>query len=115
MDFLNQERSNTITEIIRFPSVRRDLAFLVDNNCPISTILKAITSNLQHTEGCSIVKKITPFDVYVGEDLPEGKKSITFSVVMQDPRKTLEESELEVACSGIVKLAEAVEGVNIRS
>ena len=115
MDFLNQERINIITEIIRFPAVRRDLAFLVDKNCPIATILKAITSNLQQTKGCSIVKKITPFDVYVGEDLPEGKKSITFSVVMQDPSKTLEESELEVACSTIVKLAEAVEGVSIRS
>ena len=33
---------------------------------------------------------------------------------MQDPSKTLEESELEVACSGIVKLAETVEGVSIR-
>ena len=115
MEFLNQERTSNITEIIRFPAVRRDLAFLVDKNCPISTVLKAITSNLQQTKGCSIVKKLTPFDVYVGEDLPEGKKSITFSVVMQNPSKTLEESELEVACSGIVKLAEAVEGVSIRS
>ena len=115
MDFLNQERTNTVTEIIRFPSVRRDLAFLVDKDCPIATILKAVTSNLQQTKGCGIVKKLTPFDVYVGEDLPEGKKSITFSVVMQNPSKTLEESELEVACSSIVKLAEAVEGVSIRS
>ena len=115
MDYLNQERVINITGVVRFPVVRRDLAFLADENCPIATILKAIKSNLQQTKGCSIVKKVTPFDVYVGEDLPEGKKSITFSVVMQDPRKTLEESELEVACSGIVKLAEAVEGVNIRS
>ena len=115
MDFLNQERTSNITEIIRFPTVRRDLAFLVDKDCPIASILKAITSNLQQTKGCSIVKKLTPFDVYVGEDLPEGKKSITFSVVMQDPSKTLEESELEVACSSIVKLAETVEGVSIRS
>ncbi|MDA9689614.1 phenylalanine--tRNA ligase subunit beta [Betaproteobacteria bacterium] len=114
MEFLNQERTSNITEIVRFPSVRRDLAFLIDKNCPISTILKAITSNLQQTKGCSIVKNVTPFDVYVGEDLPEGKKSITFSVVLQDPCKTLEESELEVACSGVVKLAEAVEGVSIR-
>ena len=43
------------------------------------------------------------------------KKSITFSVVMQNPNKTLEEADLEVACSGIVELAEAVEGVSIRS
>ena len=114
MEFLNQERINNITEIIRFPAVRRDLAFLVDKNCSISTILNAITPNLRQTKGCSIVKKLTPFDIYCGEDLPEGKKSITFSVVMQNPSKTLEESELEVACSGIVKLAEAVEGVSIR-
>ena len=115
MEFLNQESTSNITEIIRFPAVRRDLAFLIDKTCPISTVLKAITSNLQQTKGCSIVKKLTPFDVYVGGDLPDGKKSITFNVVMQHPTKTLEESELEVACSGIVKLAEAVEGVSIRS
>ena len=114
MDFLNQERVSNITGVIRFPSVRRDLAFLVEKNCPVAVILQAITSNLQQIKACNIVKKVTPFDVYVGEDLPEGKKSITFSVVMQDPNKTLEESELEVACLGIVKLAEAVEGVNIR-
>ena len=91
------------------------MAFLVDKECPIASILKAIMSNVQQTKGCRIVRKLTPFDVYVGEDLPDGKKSITFSVLMQDPNKTLEESELEVACSGIVKLAEAVEGVIIRS
>ena len=91
------------------------MAFLVDKDCPIATILKAVTSNLQQTKGCGIVKKLTPFDVYVGEDLPEGKKSITFSVVMQNPSKTLEESELECACRSVVKLAEAVEGVSIRS
>ena len=90
-------------------------AFLVDKNYSVSTILEAITSKLQQTKGCSIVKKLTPFDVYVGEDLPEGKKSITLNVVMQDPNKTLKDSELEVACSGIVKLAEAVEGVSFRS
>ncbi len=89
LEFLNQERTSNITEIIRFPAVRRDLAFLIDKTCPISTVLKAITSNLQQTKGCSIVKKLTPFDVYVGEDLPDGKKSITFSVVMQNPNKTL--------------------------
>ena len=86
MDFLNQERT-TITEIIRFPSVRRDLAFLVDKNCPIATILKAITSNLQQTKGCSIVKKITPLMFMLG-GLARRKKSITFSVVMQNPSKT---------------------------
>ena len=57
---------------------------------------------------------VLSYDVYVGEDLPDGKKSITFSVVMQNPNKTLEESELERACSGIVTLAESVEGVSIR-
>tara|TARA_B100000963_G_scaffold360693_1_gene392594 strand:- start:215 stop:2707 length:2493 start_codon:yes stop_codon:yes gene_type:complete len=115
MNFLNQEKIISFKEIIRFPVVRRDLAFLVDKNCKVGSIRKSIASNLQNLKGCDIVKSLTPFDVYDGEDLPEGKKSITFSVVMQDTVKTLEEAETEVACSGIIALAESIEGVKFRS
>jgi phenylalanyl-tRNA synthetase beta chain len=45
------------------------------------------------------VTDVRIFDVYRGKDLPEGRKSLAFMVLLQDTRKTLTDAEVESALS----------------
>lgn len=85
-------RKNKIVykEVSRFPSVRRDLAILVDR--PVGFIaLKALAEKTER----KILKSVNVFDVYEGEKIPEGKKSYALSFVFQDEEKTLTDKQID--------------------
>jgi len=77
-------------EIPKYPEVRRDLALLLDESVAFETIY----SIARQTEK-SLLKEITLFDVYVGKNLPEGKKSYAVSFTIQDESKTLTDTQIE--------------------
>jgi phenylalanyl-tRNA synthetase beta chain len=79
-----------LTEISKFPEVRRDLALLVDIEVTFETIYK-IAKQTDKT----LIKEISLFDVYEGKNLPENKKSYAVSFIMNDEKKTLEEKQIE--------------------
>jgi phenylalanyl-tRNA synthetase beta chain len=79
-----------LTEISKFPEVRRDLALLVDKEVTFETIYK-IAKQTDKT----LIKEISLFDVYEGKNLPENKKSYAVSFIMNDEKKTLEEKQIE--------------------
>lgn len=78
------------TEIPKYPEVRRDLALLVDENVAFDSIYKVA----RQTEK-SLLKNISLFDVYVGNNLPEGKKSYAVSFTIQDTSKTLTDEQID--------------------
>uniref|UniRef100_UPI00404A630C phenylalanine--tRNA ligase subunit beta n=1 Tax=Flavobacterium sp. TaxID=239 RepID=UPI00404A630C len=88
-------------EISKFPEVRRDLALMLD----ASTSFADVYEIAQKTEK-NLVKKINLFDVYEGEQLPEGKKSYAVSFVIRDDKKTLEEAQIEKVMSKLQKAFE---------
>jgi phenylalanyl-tRNA synthetase beta chain len=76
-------------EISKYPSVNKDLAFVVDKSVTseeISKILKRV--------GGRMLDSIDVFDVYVGENVPEGKKSIAYSLVFKNNDRTLTDEEV---------------------
>jgi phenylalanyl-tRNA synthetase beta chain len=79
-----------LTEISKFPEVRRDLALLVDKDVTFEAIYK-IAKQTDKT----LIKEISLFDVYEGNNLPENKKSYAVSFIMNDEKKTLEEKQIE--------------------
>jgi phenylalanyl-tRNA synthetase beta chain len=81
-------------DIPRFPPVRRDMAALFDETLSYEAILSALRSAAP-----AIVTDVRVFDVYRGPDLPKGKKSLAFMVLLQDTRKTLTDAEVESAVS----------------
>jgi phenylalanyl-tRNA synthetase beta chain len=96
--------------IPRFPSVRRDLAFLVDQNVTQDAILATMR---EAREEC--VRDCALFDLYQGQGVPAGQKSLAFRIVMQDTERTLTEPEVEGA---VARIAEAVinrHGAKLRS
>lgn len=79
-----------LVEISKFPEVRRDLALLVDKDVTFDAIYK-IAKQTEKT----LIKEISLFDVYEGNNLPENKKSYAVSFIMNDEKKTLEEKQIE--------------------
>jgi phenylalanyl-tRNA synthetase beta chain len=83
----------------RFPPVVRDIALLVDAGVPAQALLDAAEA-----EKSSIVKAVGVFDLYQGPNLPAGRKSLAFRVVMQDTERTLTDVEADSARDALVAL-----------
>jgi len=66
----------------RFPAVEQDLAVVVDTTVAAGALRAAI-------EGSALVASVRPFDVYRGDQLPPGKKSVAFAIRYQAPDRTL--------------------------
>lgn len=97
------------TEISKFPEVRRDLALLVDH----AVSFDAIYSVARQTEK-ALLKDISLFDVYEGNNLPEGKKSYAVSFTLQDSTKTLTDEQIDKIMGKIRSNLEAQTGAQLR-
>ena len=87
------------TQPSRFPPVVRDIALLVDAGLPAQALLDAAQA-----EKPPIVQEVRMFDLYQGQSLPPGRKSLAFRVVMQDTERTLTDAEADSARDALVEL-----------
>lgn len=97
------------SELSKFQSVSRDLALLVDRSVTFDTLRAAATKAEK-----KMLRSVSLFDVYTGDKLPEGKKSYALNFVLEDPTKTLNDTEIERAMSNITKALEAA-GATVRA
>ena len=93
-----------------FMAVERDLAFVVDASVRAGDIVRAAVSAER-----SLVAKIGVFDVYQGDGLPEGSKSIAIHVILQPRDRTLTDAEIDAAMSKIVAEVSRRTGAALRS
>ncbi len=96
-------------QIITYPFVKRDLALVVDHSVNYDTLEK-----IGYKYGSKWVKRITLFDVYEGDKLPEGKKSYALNFVLQNPEKTLSEEEINKVMNKLIGAYEREVGANLR-
>ncbi|MBO8156414.1 MAG: phenylalanine--tRNA ligase subunit beta [Bacillaceae bacterium] len=92
------EKEERYQPIPRYPSISQDLAFVVDEQVPSSNLLQAIKD-----AGGSYLQKVEVFDVYQGEHMEEGKKSIAYSLLFQNPEATLTDEEVDQAREEIIQ------------
>ena len=78
-----------MTPISKFPSVQRDLAFVLDKNIASGEVITAIKKI-----GKGLVSEAEVFDVYEGEHVAEGKKSMAITITYTNPNATLKEKEV---------------------
>lgn len=97
------------TDIPKYPEVRRDLALLIDQNVTYDNIYTIA----RQTEK-SLLKGINLFDVYEGENLPEGKKSYALSFTIQDSSKTLTDAQIDKIMGKLQKNFETELGASLR-
>ena len=92
-----------------FQPVERDFAFIVDRDLPAETLLRAARGVER-----KLVTEIRLFDVYEGKGLPEGKKSLAISVVLQPQEATLTDAEIEAFSKRLVTVVEKATGGTLR-
>ncbi len=106
---LIRNHSVTVSELSKFPEVKRDLALLVD---------KAVTfSQLRHIAYSTekkLLKNVTLFDVYEGDKLPEGKKSYALSFTLEDTTKTLTDQVIDRTMNNLLQAFEKQTGAQLR-
>lgn len=81
----------------RLPAVRRDIAVVVDETQPLAAMLKTVRAAMP-----ALVSDFSLFDVYQGQGVEQGKKSLAFKMLLQHTQKTLTESEIESAVQEVV-------------
>jgi phenylalanyl-tRNA synthetase beta chain len=87
---LASKKSIKVAELSKFPSVKRDLALLLNNKTEFKEVY-----NLAFQSERKLLKEVDLFDVYEGDKLPEGKKSYAVSFLLQDENKTLEDKQID--------------------
>ncbi|VAW91859.1 Phenylalanyl-tRNA synthetase beta chain [hydrothermal vent metagenome] len=82
----------------KFPSIRRDIAIVVDENVPAALVMQSI-KNSQVT----YLTNVELFDVYTAEGIDSGRKSLALGLTLQDLSRTLTDSEVEVIVTEVLK------------
>ncbi len=79
-----------ISSLPKYPHVKRDLALLLDMDVKFNDLFNAAFLSEK-----KLLKNVDLFDVYIGDKLPEGKKSFALSFVLQDENKTLTDKQID--------------------
>ena len=95
------------TSVSRFPAVEQDLALIVDADTPSGSLRAAI-------EASALVREARVFDVYMGDQIPEGKKSLAFAVLYQSDERTLTDEDVAKAQRKIVERLKREFGAELR-
>jgi phenylalanyl-tRNA synthetase beta chain len=74
----------------RFPALVRDISLAVSEQVQAGEVMQVI-----HSLGNDLLTQVTPFDLYQGEGLAPGTKSLAFSLTFQDHNRTLQEEEVK--------------------
>lgn len=99
----------TFTDLLKFPKVYRDVAFILDKTIEsdkVTKIIKEVSSNLLH--------QIKLFDIFQSDSLGEGKKSLAFQLEFYDADKTLTEKEVDFDFRNIIKAVEKTFNAQLR-
>jgi phenylalanyl-tRNA synthetase beta chain len=97
------------TAIPRFPSITRDIALVADKDTASGTLKEIILS-----AGAPLLKEAHVFDLYEGEHMEEGKKSIAFSLKYADPERTLTDEEVAKVHDKVLKSLSEQAGAVLR-
>jgi len=98
-----------VTELPKYPSVRRDLAMLVDK-----TVKYGQLEQLAHQTERKLLKAVDLFDVYEGNGIPEGKRSYAMSFILQDANSTLNDKTIDKTMSRLQQRFEKEVGAELR-
>ena len=103
-------KARALPRLSPFQPVERDFAFVVDKDLPAESLLRAARAVDK-----KLVAEVRLFDVYEGQGLPEGKKSLAIQVTLQPVDATLTEAALEGFAKKLVEQVAKATGGTLRS
>ena len=96
-------------EVPKFPAVERDIAVIVDEKVEVGQIEKIITKKSK-----KLLESATLFDIYRNEKIGNNKKSVAYSLIFRDKKKTLSDEEINTTMENIISELEKVLGAELR-
>ncbi|WP_020560935.1 phenylalanine--tRNA ligase subunit beta [Thiofilum flexile] len=107
--YLQKARVPHYTAVSKFPALRRDLSLVMDSHV-LAQSLERIIANVAPPQ----VVSWTIFDIYTGQGVELGKKSVALNLIIQDASRTLEDSEVNTIVATVVAALEAETGATLR-
>ena len=104
-----KQRRKGPPELPAFQPLRRDFAFVVDQTTSAETLLRAVRGAAR-----GLIAAVSLFDVYEGEHIPVGKKSLAIEVVIQPKDATLTDAEIEAVGTKVIEAAAKATGATLR-
>jgi phenylalanyl-tRNA synthetase beta chain len=99
LNHLSENDFKLNTEILKSVPLQRDIAILVDEDVVAGDVVDVVRKR-----NINFIKDFRIFDVYQGQGIAEGKKSLAFLILMQDTYKTLEEKDVEKSVTEVINL-----------
>ena len=96
-------------EVPKFPAVERDIAIIVDEKIEAAQIEKVIMKKAK-----KLLEQAKLFDIYRNEKLGENKKSVAYSLIFRDKKKTLSDEEVNIMMENIIAELEKTLGAELR-
>jgi phenylalanyl-tRNA synthetase beta chain len=111
MDAIIKQASliGTYRSLPRFPAISRDLAVVLDSQIPAAQVAALITAN-----GGPLLEDVKLFDVYAGEQVQSGMRSLAFSLTFRALDRTLTDEEIEVHCRAVINRLEVELSAKLR-
>ena len=104
---VNFER--TYEAIPKYPYVEKDLAFVISDEIQAAELLEFI----RKTAG-PLLREVTVFDVFTGESVPQGKKSVAIRLRFQSTERTLKDEEVDVTFRKVIRRVSENFGITLR-
>jgi phenylalanyl-tRNA synthetase beta chain len=86
-----------LNRISRFPSVRRDLAVVIDESVPLAVLRENVT-----VSASGLLSELRIFDVYRGAGIESGRKSVALGLILQDSSRTLTDVDADAVVASVV-------------
>jgi len=86
-----------LKQISKFPSVRRDLAVVVDESVPLAVLRENVT-----VSASGLLSELRVFDVYRGSGVELGRKSVALGLILQDSSRTLTDVDADAVVASVV-------------
>ncbi|HYZ62170.1 MAG TPA: phenylalanine--tRNA ligase subunit beta, partial [Acetobacteraceae bacterium] len=104
-----KRRKRAAPDLPPFQPVRRDFAFLVPADVPVDSVLRAAKGAERN-----LIAEVSLFDLYEGDKVPAGQKSVGIEVVLQPRERTLTDAEIEAAAAKVVAAVAKKTGGTLR-
>ncbi len=104
-----EARVPAFAPLSKFPSIRRDIAVVVDENVPAASVL----ATARDAAG-ELLRDALVFDVYRGKGIESGRKSLAIGLILQEPSRTLTDEDVDAVMSRVVDRLRGELGANLR-
>ena len=94
---INFKREIQYAPISRFPSIKRDIAIIIDELIPVADVMQLIRD-----KATNLLNNLQLFDLYQGEGIEKGKKSLALGLTFQATSSTLKDEEVETIMGNII-------------